>query len=121
VSEEELHHSDLRKDDFHLIANRRVGEAYCTDRSITNITQHYGDSATWDFAPVQDLDFAFIDGSHTYDYIRSDTIRCAGAAGERATLVWHDLDYVHYDVVCYLSELAYAGCQWFKSSQHSWS
>ena len=109
ISSEELHQSGLPKDDFHLIGNRRVGEAIVSDPAITNVTQHYGDSATWDFSPVQGLDFVFIDGSHTYQYVRNDTIRCAEAAAGRATFVWHDLDYGHYDVVRYLTEMASAG------------
>ena len=72
ISSEELHQSRLPKDDFHLIGNRRVGEAIVSDPAITNVTQHYGDSATWDFSPVQGLDFVFIDGSHTYQ-IHSET------------------------------------------------
>lgn len=86
ISSEQLNQSKLPKDDFHLIGNRRVGEAIVSDPAITNVTQHYGDSATWDFSPVQGLDFVFIDGSHTYQYVRSDTIRCAEAAAGRATL-----------------------------------
>ena len=109
ISSEELHQSKLPKDDFHLIGNRRVGEAFLSDPAITNVTQHFGDSATWDFSPVQGLDFVFIDGSHTYQYVRSDTIRCAEAAAGRATFVWHDFDYCHYDVVRYLTEMASAG------------
>src|SRR5271157_3521847 len=77
VSDEQLRQSDLPKDDFHLIAMRRVGEAFLSDPGITNITQHFGDSQTWDFSPVRGADFLFIDGSHTYPYIRSDTVRCA--------------------------------------------
>ena len=77
ISSEERHKSKLLKDDFHLIGNRRVGEAFLSDPAIINVTQHFGDSATWDFAPVQGFNFVFIDGSHTYEYVRSDTIRCA--------------------------------------------
>lgn len=109
ISREEIHQSKLPKDDFHLIGNRRGGEAIVSDPAITNVTQHYGDSATWDFSPVQGLDFVFIDGSHTYQYIRNDTIRCAEAAAGRATFVWHDFNYSHYDVVRYLTEMANAG------------
>jgi len=109
ISSEELHQSKLPKDDFHLIGDRRVGEAFLSDSAVTNVTQHFGDSATWDFSPVQGFDFVFIDGSHTYQYIRSDTIRCAEAAAGRATFVWHDFDYCHYDVVRNLTEMASAG------------
>jgi hypothetical protein len=109
VSSEDLENAELPKTDMHLIAKRRVGEAFASDRAISNITQHYGDSATWDFSPVRGLEFAFIDGSHNYPYIRSDTIRCAEAAAGCATLVWHDFDFTHYDVVRYLTEMAAVG------------
>ncbi len=109
IDSEQLYQSKLPKDDFHLIGNRRVGDAFLSDPAITNVTLHYGDSATWGFSPVQGLDFVFIDGSHTYQYIRNDTIRCAEAAAGRATFVWHDFDYSHYDVVRYLTEMANAG------------
>ena len=92
-----------------LVSGGPRGKRSLSDPAITNVTQHYGDSATWDFSPVQGLDFVFIDGSHTYQYVRSDTIRCAEAAAGRATFVWHDFDYCHYDVVRYLTELASAG------------
>ena len=105
----ESHQSKLPKDDFHLIGNRRIGEAFLSDPAIINVTQHFGDSATWDFSPVQGFDFVFIDGSHTYQYIRSNTIRCAEAAAGRAAFFWHDFDYCHYDVVRYLTEMASAG------------
>jgi hypothetical protein len=109
VSNVQLRQSDLPKDDFHLIAKRRVGEAFLSDPSITNVIQHFGDSRNWDFSPVQGADFLFIDGSHTYPYIRSDTVRCAEAAADRATIVWHDFDHAHYGVVRYLTELMKAG------------
>jgi predicted O-methyltransferase YrrM len=53
ISSEQLQQSKLPKDDLHLIGKRRVGEAFLADPAITNITQHYGDSATWDFGMVQ--------------------------------------------------------------------
>ena len=98
----------MPKDDFHLIGNRRVGEAIVSDPAITTshstlVIPQRG------ISPVQGFDFVFIDGSHTYQYIRSDTIRCAEAAAGRATFVWHDFDYCHYDVVRYLTEMASAG------------
>jgi hypothetical protein len=53
----------LQKDDFHLIAGRRVGSEYRADPSIKCIQQHFGDTAEYVF-PV--AEFCFIDGSHTY-------------------------------------------------------
>ena len=63
----------IQKDDFHLIARRKVGSAFHADPSITNVVQHFGDTASWDFRPAAEAAFFFIDGSHTYEYIRNDT------------------------------------------------
>ncbi len=97
------------KDDFHLIAKRRVGEAFRSDPSVQNVIQHFGDSATWDFEPVKDATFFFIDGSHTYEYVRNDTEKCLALCGNRrATILWHDCDRGHPGVVRYLAELVQA-------------
>ena len=85
-----------------------------------NVTERSGDSATWDFSPVQGLDFVFIHGSHNHQYIRNDTIRCAEAAAGRATFVWHDFDYGHYDVVSYLTEMASGGLPCVTSHRPTW-
>jgi hypothetical protein len=109
--------SNIPKDDFHLIKKRGVGEAFRNDPSITNITQHFGDTATWDFAPAADATLFFIDGSHTYEYVRSDTEKClalcndqgkAQGKNRRTTLLWHDCDRGHAGVVRYLAELVQA-------------
>jgi predicted O-methyltransferase YrrM len=57
------------------------------------VKQHYGDSATFDFAPfVRDgVDFIFVDGSHAYEYARSDSLAAMSMLREgRGTIVWHD-------------------------------
>lgn len=50
-----------------------------------------GDSATFDFAPYYGaIDLFFIDGAHSYEYVRSDTLnalRCVRAGG---VIAWHD-------------------------------
>ena len=51
----------------------------------------------------------FIDGSHTYEYVKNDTEKCLRIAGDGATLVWHDCDRTHPGVVRYLCELKDAG------------
>lgn len=102
--------SIIPKDDLHLIKDRHVGEAFRSDPSITNIVQHFGDSATWDYAPVKDATLFLIDGSHTYEYIKNDTEKClALCQNRRATFLWHDCDICHLGVVEYLAELAKAG------------
>jgi predicted O-methyltransferase YrrM len=51
----------------------------------------FGDSATFDFAPWHGaIDLFFIDGAHSYEYVRSDTraaLRCVRPGG---VIAWHD-------------------------------
>ncbi len=99
----------LPKDDFHLIRQRRVGEAYTSLPEIKNIVQHYVDSAKWDFAPVRGASFFFIDGAHTYAYAKNDTEKCLSIAAPRSRFVLHDCDERHADVVRYVHELRLQG------------
>ena len=88
--------SAMVKDDLHLIGARRVGVEYRSDPSITNVVQHFGDSADWDFGKAEGATFYLIDGAHTYEYVRSDTQKAlATARGRDATLLWHDCDPWH--------------------------
>ena len=99
----------IPKDDFHLINDRRVGEAFRSDAAIGNVVQHFGDTANWDFEKVKDATLFFIDGSHTYEYIRNDTEKCLALCKDRrATFLWHDCDVGHPGVLRYLAELVEA-------------
>lgn len=50
------------------------GARFRSDPLASKITQVYGDSATFDYAPYNDqMDLVFIDGSHSYEYVLSDT------------------------------------------------
>ncbi len=105
----EVFEGGFEKDDYHLISTRKVGIEYLSDPSITNVKQHFGDTASWDFSQAS-ASFFFIDGSHTYAYVRNDTERAlASAAGRRATLIWHDCDGGHPDVTRWLAEMIQAG------------
>jgi predicted O-methyltransferase YrrM len=97
----------LPLDDLHLIAQRsRVGEAY---RGLPNVVQQFADTAGWDWEPARGADFFFIDGAHTYDYMKSDTDRAMEVAGRGATIAWHDVDAVHPGVVRRLVEMVREG------------
>ena len=99
----------FEKDDFHLIAARNVGIEHRSDASIGNVRQHFGDTASWDFSTAN-ATFFFIDGSHTYDYVRNDTERALAASrGRRATLLWHDCNIMHPDVTAWLIEMIQSG------------
>jgi hypothetical protein len=68
------------------------GARFAGTPEAARITQHFGDSATFDFTPWQGAtDFVFVDGSHAAAYVRNDTQRArALTEGRRAVVVWHD-------------------------------
>lgn len=50
-----------------------------------------GDSATFDFTPWHGkVDFFFIDGAHSYDYVRSDSERALACVRPDGVIAWHD-------------------------------
>lgn len=102
-------------------------EAYITDRDklqrkyarsafAAKVTQWLGDSATFDFAgaladslrttDVPSFDFVFVDGSHSYDYVRSDTERILPLLAPGATVLWHDYTPGWPGVIRWLDELS---------------
>jgi len=96
---------ELVKDDFHLIAGRVVGREFKNQPCANRITQHFGDTAHWNFAEAGRPSFFFIDGAHTYDYVKNDSEKClALCAGRPATFVWHDCDDQHPGIVRFLLE-----------------
>jgi predicted O-methyltransferase YrrM len=56
------------------------------------ITQLFGDSASFDYSPYHGtIDVVFIDGSHAYDYVKSDTENALKLLrNSRGLILWHD-------------------------------
>ena len=51
-----------------------IGAAFRSTEHEPRITQHLGDSATFDYKPFAGaIDLVFVDGAHTYDYVRADS------------------------------------------------
>ena len=51
----------------------------------------YGDSAAFDFSPFRGtIDFFFIDGSHSYEYVRNDTLKALTCCHSGSVIAWHD-------------------------------
>lgn len=74
-----------------------VGKYVKKDRKSMGITELLiGDSLTFDFLPYyNNIDLMFIDGSHSYEYVVSDSenaIRCVRSDG---FIIWHDFDVNH--------------------------
>jgi predicted O-methyltransferase YrrM len=57
----------------------------------SKITQLYGDSATFDFSNYRkQVDLIFIDGSHSYEYVLSDSKRALEILNSQGVIFWHD-------------------------------
>ncbi|WP_375433827.1 class I SAM-dependent methyltransferase [uncultured Hymenobacter sp.] len=60
-------------------------------RPLANVTHLYGNSATFDIAPLGHFDVVFIDGDHRYEAVRTDTRRVfEHLVGPNTVVVWHD-------------------------------
>ena len=75
-----------------LIIERRNGYVYAGTEVADRIVQHYGDTATFDFAGEigGDVDLCLIDAAHSYEYVRSDTARTLPLLRDGSVLLWHD-------------------------------
>ncbi len=59
--------------------------------SIAKIHQLLGDSAAFDYTPYENsCSLVFVDGSHAYDYAKSDTRAAMNIAKEGGVIIWHD-------------------------------
>jgi hypothetical protein len=55
------------------------------------ITTLSGDSATFDYAPFHGkTDLFFVDGAHSYEYVRSDTLHALKCCHPGSVIAWHD-------------------------------
>jgi Methyltransferase domain len=56
-----------------------------------SIERLYGDSAAFDFSPFhKQVDLFFIDGAHSYEYVRNDTLKALECVHEGSVIAWHD-------------------------------
>ncbi len=72
-----------------------------------------GDSAIFDFSPWhRKVDLFFIDGAHSYEYVRSDTERALQCVRPGGAIAWHDFGRTGVNGVRrYLRELARTGLE----------
>jgi len=55
------------------------------------IVRLFGDSATFDFSPYHSkVDFFFIDGAHSSEYVRNDTFKALECCHHGSVIAWHD-------------------------------
>jgi predicted O-methyltransferase YrrM len=70
------------------------------------------DSATFDESPYHgSMDFVFVDGAHSYEYVKNDSLKGWNMLRKGGIIAWHDFVPSHPDVVRFIRE-----CGW--SSKH---
>ena len=82
----------LASNEISLVLGNRSGWRFKGTAEEKKITCLYGDSATLSFSKYYNMfDLVFIDGSHTYKYVESDTENAYKIANkDRGVIVWHD-------------------------------
>ena len=87
-----------------------IGVAFRDTEHAARITQHFGDSARFDLTPFAGkIDLVFVDGSHTYEYVRADTRSALSMLAPGGVIVWDDCNYVCPGVARALLQLRATG------------
>jgi predicted O-methyltransferase YrrM len=69
----------------------QVGAAFRGRPEARKIHQLFGDSRTFDFGPLaSSFDLVFLDGDHTYEFVRHDTDMALRILRPGGTVVWDD-------------------------------
>jgi predicted O-methyltransferase YrrM len=96
--------------DPHLIelAKKELGIAFRGTNWAKKITQLLGDSGTFDFSPYADsIDLVTVDGSHTYRFVRSDSLNAFRMIRPGGVILWHDFESMRseYGVSRFVEEM----------------
>lgn len=86
IAEGERHMIDKLKPGARIDKYRSIYPA-----SMAKIHQLLGDSAAFDYTPYENsCSLLFVDGSHAYDYARSDTRTAMSLVKSGGVILWHD-------------------------------
>jgi predicted O-methyltransferase YrrM len=82
------------------------GKGILIPRDLLNrVTFLSSDSATFDETPYHGtIDLVFVDGAHSYEYVKNDTEKGWRMLRSGGVLAWHDCNAQHRDVVRYIKE-----------------
>lgn len=72
------------------LEREKIGVAY-RERGLTNITQIYANTATWE-PNIGNIDVAFIDGCHDADFVYNDTRKILAHMTPGSFILWHDFN-----------------------------
>jgi predicted O-methyltransferase YrrM len=105
-SVEEADNTRLQFTDRNYLEERRRGTRYLNTPEQSRITQLYGDSAAFNYSPYYNsMDLVFIDASHSYSYVKSDSENAFKMLSGSGTIVWDDYTY-YPGIYAYLNEIA---------------
>lgn len=75
----------------HISGERFIKNAARFPESVQKIRQLYGDSATFDYREFEGkCDMVFVDGSHSYEYLRKDSETAFRLRSKEGIIIWHD-------------------------------
>ncbi|MGD0629631.1 MAG: class I SAM-dependent methyltransferase [Terracidiphilus sp.] len=96
--------ADKEDADYHLL--KQSGNYFHGTEFSKKIEQLWCDSARFDEANFRGLvDLVFVDGAHSYDYVRSDTIKALAMVRQGGAILWHDYCAWYPGVYDYLHEI----------------
>lgn len=84
-------------------ADRKIREIFSPDNGYafnnmdvaSKITTLFGDSASFDYSEFYEkIDFFFIDGAHSYEGVRSDSLNALKCCHPGSVIAWHDFGRV---------------------------
>lgn len=106
--------------DEKFINKQESGARFANTLFAGRITQLWGDSATFDYTHYEGkMDVVFVDGSHSYDYVKNDTdtaLRLLKPSG--GVILWHDYGSPYWkDLTRALNELYHERAE-FSSMKH---
>ncbi len=83
----------LDEADRKFIQKEESGARFKDRPTPARIVQLYGDSAKYDMSSFKNrVDFMFVDGSHSYDYVINDSQVALSMVHPGGLIVWHDYD-----------------------------
>jgi predicted O-methyltransferase YrrM len=84
-----------------------IGSFIKTSPNKQRIHQVFSDSKDFDTKPYRKtMDFVFVDGDHSYEYVKNDTEKAFELLAPDGAIAWHDFAGKSEGVVRYLRELA---------------
>lgn len=80
-------------------------KAFSLFKEKNKITEHIGNSLTYDFSRFHNTELIFIDGGHSHDIVASDTAKSLEILAPKGILIWHDYSCHSEDVFNFLNQL----------------